>query len=67
LKILGLSDHCPNLKVGAPVTLLRILNQSIGLCNGNRLIVSKMGDRVVDAKEICGPNVGETVLVPELI
>ena len=47
LKILGLPNHCPDLKVGAPVILLRNLNQSIGLCNDSRLVVTKMGDRVV--------------------
>ena len=32
LKISGLPNHCLDLKVGAPVILLRNLNQSIGLC-----------------------------------
>ena len=47
LKISRLPNHCLNLKVGAPVILLRNLNQSIGLCNGTRLVVSKLGDRVI--------------------
>ena len=34
LKISGLPNHCLDLKVSAPVILLRSLNQLIGLCNG---------------------------------
>jgi len=47
LKISGLPNHCLKLKVGAPVILLINLKQSIGLCNGTRLVVTKMWDRVV--------------------
>ena len=64
LKISGFPNHCLDLKVGAPIILLRNLNQSIGLCNGTRLIVSKLGDRVIEAKVISGSKVGETVLIP---
>jgi len=65
-KISGLPNHCLNLKVGAPVILLRNLNQSIGLCNGTRLIVSKLGDRVIEAKVITDSKFGETVLIPRI-
>jgi len=34
LKISRLPNHCLDLKVNAPVILLRDLNQSIGLCSG---------------------------------
>ena len=64
LKISGLPNHSLELKVGAPVILLRNLNQSIRLCNGTRLVVTKMGDRVVQAKVISGSKVGEMVLIP---
>jgi len=66
LKILGLSNHCLHLKVGAPVILLRNLKQSIRLCNGTRLVVTKMGDRVVQAKVVSGSKVGETVHIPRI-
>ena len=64
LKISGLPNHCLILKVGALVILLINLNQSIALCNGTRLVVTKMGDRVVQTKIIFGSKVGETVLIP---
>ena len=63
LKISGLPNHCLELKVGASVILLRNLNQPIGLCNDTRLVVTKMRDRVVQAKVIFGLKVGETVLI----
>ena len=66
LKIYDMPNHCLDLKVDAPVILLRNLNQSIGLCNGTRLIVSKLGDRVIDARVISGSKVGETVLIPKI-
>jgi len=66
LKISGLPNHSLELKIGAPVILLRNLNQSIGLCNDTRLVVTKMGDRVVQTKVISGSKVGETVLIPRI-
>ena len=59
-------NHCLYLKFGAPVISLRNLNQSIGLRNGTRLIVSKLGDRVIEAKVITGSKLGETVLITRI-
>jgi ATP-dependent DNA helicase PIF1 len=55
------------LKVGVPILLLRNLNQSIGLCNGTRLIVKRLGQRVIKAKIITGNNVGKRVFIPRII
>jgi ATP-dependent DNA helicase PIF1 len=35
------------LKEGAMVMLLRNLNQTMGLCNGTRLLISQLGQRVL--------------------
>jgi ATP-dependent DNA helicase PIF1 len=43
LQFSGIANHELELKVGVPILLLRNLNQSIGLCNGMRLIVKRLG------------------------
>uniref|UniRef100_A0A0R0GLI9 ATP-dependent DNA helicase n=1 Tax=Glycine max TaxID=3847 RepID=A0A0R0GLI9_SOYBN len=45
-----LSNHVLKLKVGVPIMLLRNLDQSVGLCNGTRMIVTKLGKYVIEAK-----------------
>jgi ATP-dependent DNA helicase PIF1 len=63
----GIANHKLELKVGVPIHLLRNLNQSIGLCNGTRLIVNRLGQYVVEAKIITGNNVGKPVFIPRII
>ncbi len=43
LQFSGIANHELELKVGVPILLLRNLNQSIGLCNGMKLIVKRLG------------------------
>ncbi|KAF6158076.1 hypothetical protein GIB67_014870 [Kingdonia uniflora] len=43
LQLSGMPNHKFQLKIGSPVILLRNLNQSAGLCNGTRLIVTQLG------------------------
>ncbi|XP_022041881.1 ATP-dependent DNA helicase pif1-like [Helianthus annuus] len=45
----GLPLHCLQLKVNAPVILLRNLNPAAGLCNGTRLIVTQLLPRIIEA------------------
>ncbi|XP_059167460.1 ATP-dependent DNA helicase PIF1-like [Physella acuta] len=52
------------LKVGAIIMLLRNLNTNQGLCNGSRLVVTKMMRNVVEAKVITGKVKGNIVLIP---
>ncbi|KAH8968658.1 hypothetical protein BDL97_03G140000 [Sphagnum fallax] len=63
----GIANHELELKVGVPILLLRNLNQSIGLCNGTRLIVKRLGQRVIEAEIITGNNVGKRVFIPRII
>ena len=58
--------HELNLKVGVPIILLRNLNQSIGLCNGTRLIVTSLGDMVIQATIMSGSFAGHSVLIPRI-
>nr|XP_028945292.1 uncharacterized protein LOC103408064 [Malus domestica] len=67
LDLPGLPHHKLALKVGMPVMLLRNLNQSCGLCNGTRLVVMQLTDRIVEAKIITGSNIGERVYIPRII
>jgi ATP-dependent DNA helicase PIF1 len=46
--------------------LLRNLNQSDGLCNGTRLIITQLGDRVLEAQIITGLHIGDNVLLPRI-
>ncbi|XP_028125694.1 uncharacterized protein LOC114322548 [Camellia sinensis] len=61
LNLPGLPNHCLQLKVGTLIMLLRNVNQSLGLCNGTRLIVDKMGNRVIEARVITESRVGEKI------
>ncbi len=67
LQFSGIANHELELKVGVPILLLRNLNQSIGLCNGTRLIVKRLGQRVIEAEIITGNNVGKRVFIPRII
>jgi len=66
LKISGLPNHCLDLKVGASIILLRNLNQSIRLCNGTGLVVSKLSGRVIETKVISSSKVRDTILIPKI-
>ncbi|CAN7101253.1 unnamed protein product, partial [Brassica rapa subsp. narinosa] len=58
----GLPPHKLCLKVGAPVMMLRNLNQKNGLCNGTRMMISRLGHRVLEAELLTGTHVGESSL-----
>ncbi|RZB42072.1 hypothetical protein D0Y65_052877 [Glycine soja] len=51
LKTSGIPNHKLRIKIGTPIILLRNLDQANGLCNGTRLIVTKLGTNVVEAEE----------------
>ncbi|KAL6626309.1 hypothetical protein ACP70R_030035 [Stipagrostis hirtigluma subsp. patula] len=60
-------QHRLCLKVGVPIVLLRNIDQSLGLCNGTRLLVRRLGDRVLEAEIITGTHVGELVGIPRIV
>ncbi|XP_048626856.1 ATP-dependent DNA helicase PIF1-like [Brassica napus] len=66
LEFSGLPNHRLCLKVGAPVMMLRNLNQDQGLCNGTRMVVTRPGNRVVKARIMTGTDVREEVLIPRI-
>ncbi|XP_048591443.1 uncharacterized protein LOC125576114 [Brassica napus] len=67
LEYSGLPSHKLTLKVGAPVMLLRNINQKKGLCNGTRMILTHVGERVLKAEIITGSHIGEEVLIPRIV
>lgn len=62
----GLPNFKIKLKVGTPITLLKDLNPSEGLCIGTRLIVTRLANFVLQAKIISGKNIGNLTLIPRI-
>ena len=63
----GLPAHKLTLKVGAPFKLLRNLNQKKGLCNGTRLIVTYLGQLVIQGEIVTGSHIGHKVFLPRIM
>ncbi|GKV45183.1 hypothetical protein SLEP1_g52294 [Rubroshorea leprosula] len=59
-------DHKVGFKVGIPPMLLRNIDQSSGLCNGTRLLITRLGNHVVEGKILSEKSVGLSVLIPRM-
>ncbi|KAK6160522.1 hypothetical protein DH2020_003903 [Rehmannia glutinosa] len=66
IKCSGVPNHELHLKVGTPVMLLRNIDYSIGLCNGTRLVITRLGKHVLESKILTGANAGHKVLIPRM-
>ncbi|XP_020964223.1 ATP-dependent DNA helicase PIF1-like [Arachis ipaensis] len=66
LQCSGLPHHALKLKVGIPIMLLRNLDQCAGLCNGTRLIITKLSNHVIEAEVLVGSYLGKKVLIPRM-
>jgi hypothetical protein len=53
-------------KIGCPLILLRNLSPSHGLCNGSRMIVTGMSERVLQVCLLGGDHNGEVALIPRI-
>ena len=64
----GISEHEINLKIGAPVMLLRNLQAgpNISLRNGTRMIIIQMMERAVEVEVAVGMNKGLRVFLPRV-
>ncbi|KAH9687677.1 hypothetical protein KPL70_014854 [Citrus sinensis] len=67
LKFNGIPNHDIRLKEGDPVMLLRNLNQIEGLCNGTRLIVTRLSKWSIRGDIISGTNIGQNVTIPRIV
>ncbi|KAH9703708.1 helitron like n domain-containing protein [Citrus sinensis] len=67
LKFNGIPNHDIRFKEGAPVMLLRNLNQIEGICNGKRLIVTCLGKWSIRGDIISRTNIGQNVTIPRII
>ncbi len=65
-KFSGFPNHELRLKVGVPVMLMRNLNQSLGLCNGTRMVVTRLAQTVIEAEIITGLNSGRRFFIPRV-
>ncbi|XP_058752650.1 uncharacterized protein LOC131625837 [Vicia villosa] len=62
----GLPNHHIKLKVGTPVMLMRNIDQSEGLCNGTRVMITKMANHVIEARVMVGKGYGNLVYIPRM-
>ncbi|XP_062007589.1 uncharacterized protein LOC133724759 [Rosa rugosa] len=67
LEFPGLPSHKLILKIGMPIMLLRNLNQRSGLCNGTRLIITALFDRLIEAKILTGTNINQKFFIPRIV
>ncbi|XP_031106061.1 uncharacterized protein LOC116010693 [Ipomoea triloba] len=54
IKCSGVPNHSLTLKVGSPVMLLRNIDHSLGLCNGTRLIITRLTRVLLKLKSCVG-------------
>ena len=66
IKISNFPQHRLVLKVGCPVMLLRNIDQTIGLCNETRLIITRLATRIVEATIITGSHIGRTIYIARI-
>ncbi|XP_074328132.1 uncharacterized protein LOC141666048 [Apium graveolens] len=66
LNVAGMPPHDLKLKVGVVVMLMRNLNQTLDLCNGTRMIVTKCLRFYVECEVIYGTFVGSKHFIPRM-
>jgi len=66
LTVPGMPLHETALKINCPIILLRNLNPHEGLCNGTRLVVTAMAERVIEAQILTGTHAGKRAFIPRI-
>ncbi|KAI3944684.1 hypothetical protein MKW98_021142 [Papaver atlanticum] len=67
LKISGFPNQESELRAGVPIMLPINYNRSMGLCNGTRLILTKLAAWVIEAKMITRNDIAKKVLIHKII
>ncbi|XP_071688293.1 uncharacterized protein [Rutidosis leptorrhynchoides] len=63
----GLPKHDLRLKVGVPVILLRNIDRASGLCNGTRLQIVELKDKVIKENFLTGMHVGTITAIQRML
>lgn len=58
--------HRITLKEGVPIMLLQNLNQSAGLCNGTKLIVTALAEWSIEARIMNGRHKNQSFIIPRI-
>ena len=62
----SLPNHSIKIKIGSLIMLLRNLDQTQGLCNDTRLIVTRLAKHMIATDIISGKNIGQNVYIPRM-
>jgi ATP-dependent DNA helicase PIF1 len=62
----GMPLHDTELKINCPIILLRNLNPHERLCNGTRMVVTAMAERVIEAQILTGTHAGRKAFIPRI-
>ncbi|GBN15667.1 hypothetical protein AVEN_55911-1 [Araneus ventricosus] len=62
----GVPSNTLQLRIGAPIILLRNLHPPPSLCNGTRLCIKKLMTNIIEALIITGYAAGENVFIPRI-
>ncbi|CAF1036979.1 unnamed protein product [Brachionus calyciflorus] len=66
LNISGLPPHILRLKKGQPIILMRNISPNDGLCNGTRLVIQNLYEKIIHAKIAIGEFKGKSVFIPKM-
>jgi len=62
----GMPLHETELRINCPVILLRNLNPHEGLCNGTRMVITAMAERVIEVQVLTGSHAGKKAFIPRI-
>ncbi|CAI0460144.1 unnamed protein product [Linum tenue] len=67
LQFNGVPDHEIRLKVYTPIMLLRNLSPPNGLCNGTRILITKLGENIIVGNIMGGSFDTKEVVIPRIV